>query len=447
MGVTLRVFFPLCLCAISAGAQLPDSVVRVRMDSASICPQVLVTNEPDTHSWNIATSPITSRVGGRDLAMVIGASFLPAGLGSMGMIQFMAMGEGPTRYAAAHDILILADDSIRIPVTARYSDNATRPNFHFETISGQIHSYDLARLAAAKRITVRLGTESHPLSAGQVQAVRALVRAMDEPLSAREVATGCTGPSRSALQAKWDAMNSETVRGTAPVVRRRPVTLADSAATYFEFQVTRPARVIDHGVMVYPADLKAARVSGRVLAQFVVLTNGKADMDTFKVMSSTNDRFTQVVAAAVPTMLFAPAEVNGTKVRQLVQLPFDFALRSLPSDTASAAPLLPPSASQTVYTESQVERPARTVNGSPIPKTVPPEVVAMIGGEVSLEFVVNADGTVDRSTIRVISSTDPVTADAVVKGFSMKFRPAEVGGRSVRQLVQMAMPVRTIPRP
>jgi protein TonB len=56
----------------------------------------------------------------------------------------------------------------------------------------------------------------------------------------------------------------------------------------------------------------------------VVDTSGRADMNTFKVLKSTNDLFSAAVRSALPRMKFFPAEVGGHKVRQLVQQPFTF---------------------------------------------------------------------------------------------------------------------------
>ena len=74
----------------------------------------------------------------------------------------------------------------------------------------------------------------------------------------------------------------------------------------------------------YPAAMKSARVEGEVLAQFVVDTTGRAEVNTFKVLKSTNDLFTQAVKNVLPQMRFYAAEVGGHKVKQLVQMPFVF---------------------------------------------------------------------------------------------------------------------------
>src|SRR5438067_91152 len=96
---------------------------------------------------------------------------------------------------------------------------------------------------------------------------------------------------------------------------------------YFEFQVEKQVAALpDNPRPRYPDMLRSANVEGEVLAQFVVDTTGRAEMNTFKVLKSTHDLFTNAVKAALPNMKFYPAEVGGHRVKQLVQMPFQFNL-------------------------------------------------------------------------------------------------------------------------
>ena len=96
---------------------------------------------------------------------------------------------------------------------------------------------------------------------------------------------------------------------------------------YFEFQVEKQvAPVPSNAPPRYPDMLRSANVEGEVLAQFVVDTTGRAEMNTFKVLKSSHDLFTNSVKAALANMRFYPAEVGGRKVKQLVQMPFVFSL-------------------------------------------------------------------------------------------------------------------------
>jgi protein TonB len=96
---------------------------------------------------------------------------------------------------------------------------------------------------------------------------------------------------------------------------------------YFEFQVEKQVAALpDNPRPRYPDMLRSANVEGEVLAQFVVDTTGRAEMNTFKVLKSSHDLFTNSVKAALANMRFYPAEVGGRKVKQLVQMPFVFGL-------------------------------------------------------------------------------------------------------------------------
>ncbi|MEK0430488.1 MAG: hypothetical protein RL139_292 [Gemmatimonadota bacterium] len=101
---------------------------------------------------------------------------------------------------------------------------------------------------------------------------------------------------------------------------------ADQA--YFDFQVEKPvAPIPGSGAPRYPDILRSASVEGEVLAQFVVDTLGRVEINTFKVIRKSHDLFEASVRAALPAMRFLPAEVGGRKVKQLVQQPFVFALQ------------------------------------------------------------------------------------------------------------------------
>jgi protein TonB len=103
--------------------------------------------------------------------------------------------------------------------------------------------------------------------------------------------------------------------------------IATTNQTYFEFQVEKPAEMLqDSPRPKYPSVLESSGIAGEVQAQFVVSSNGKADMDTFKVLKSTNELFTQAVKNNLPRMRFSPAMIGGKPVNQLVQQSFQFAV-------------------------------------------------------------------------------------------------------------------------
>ena len=98
--------------------------------------------------------------------------------------------------------------------------------------------------------------------------------------------------------------------------------------TYFEFQVEKQAATVPGTLNAsYPSALQASGGGdGKVTAQFVVDTTGRADMSTWKVLESTNDLFAQEAKDGARKAKFYAAEIGGKKVKQLVQLPFTFTL-------------------------------------------------------------------------------------------------------------------------
>lgn len=78
----------------------------------------------------------------------------------------------------------------------------------------------------------------------------------------------------------------------------------------------------------YPETLLFTGVPGHVLAEFVVDTLGHVELETFGVISSTNPQFTAAVQRVLPDWAYAPAILNGKRVRQLVQQPFSFVVDS-----------------------------------------------------------------------------------------------------------------------
>ena len=103
------------------------------------------------------------------------------------------------------------------------------------------------------------------------------------------------------------------------------LTGSDSGEPMFASEVDKPVMARDgNPIPKYPSLLESSRVEGSVLVQFVVDTSCKADMSTFKVLSSSNELFAQSLKSTLPQWSFYPAEAGGHKVKQIVQLPLKF---------------------------------------------------------------------------------------------------------------------------
>jgi TonB-dependent Receptor Plug Domain/Carboxypeptidase regulatory-like domain/Gram-negative bacterial TonB protein C-terminal len=115
-----------------------------------------------------------------------------------------------------------------------------------------------------------------------------------------------------------------------PVTATQLAEMVASLKVYTPDQVDVPARSdsLSRTQPQYPETLLFTGVPGQVLAEFVVDTLGHVELDTFGVISSTNPKFTQAVQRVLPEWAYAPAMLNGRRVRQLVQQPFSFVVDS-----------------------------------------------------------------------------------------------------------------------
>jgi TonB family protein len=109
-----------------------------------------------------------------------------------------------------------------------------------------------------------------------------------------------------------------------PSAARAQSTTQDVEQTFFDFQVDQTVRIKAARTPVYPDKLRANKIEGQVLVQFVVDERGVAQMNTFKVLKSTDNELTASVMRAVSATSYFPAEIQGRKVKQVVQAPYRF---------------------------------------------------------------------------------------------------------------------------
>ncbi len=81
------------------------------------------------------------------------------------------------------------------------------------------------------------------------------------------------------------------------------------------------------GGPVYPQELIDQEIEGTVLLRFVVDTGGRVDLQTVRVIREAHPGFEAAVREALPRMRYRAAQLNGQKVRQLVEQPFTFRIR------------------------------------------------------------------------------------------------------------------------
>jgi TonB family protein len=76
----------------------------------------------------------------------------------------------------------------------------------------------------------------------------------------------------------------------------------------------------------YPAALRRAGVEGKVVLEFVVDTAGRIEPRTVFLKHSDNPLFARAVRDVLLQNFYMPAEVDGHKVRELVEEPFVFTI-------------------------------------------------------------------------------------------------------------------------
>jgi protein TonB len=112
--------------------------------------------------------------------------------------------------------------------------------------------------------------------------------------------------------------------GNEPASRPSPT---GNYATFRSDQVEKQVSLVPGSASPrFPEALRLAGVEGRVVAQFVVDVEGRVEAPTVRLVHSDNPLFDEAVLVALARMQFTPAEIAGRKVRQLVEMPFVFAL-------------------------------------------------------------------------------------------------------------------------
>jgi TonB family protein len=95
-------------------------------------------------------------------------------------------------------------------------------------------------------------------------------------------------------------------------------------SVYFDFQVEKRASVSRSGSPPRYPLVHFLGLRGSVIVEFIVDTTGLVLSRSIRIVQSSNARLNQPVLQAVRSMLFAPAELYGHRVKELVEMPFAF---------------------------------------------------------------------------------------------------------------------------
>jgi TonB family protein len=143
---------------------------------------------------------------------------------------------------------------------------------------------------------------------------------------------GPRGEERCGVIALWSRYAEPRPKRSKakPVTAEQLAELVASATVYTADQVDQPAQqdAEDPVSPLYPDSLKANKVAGHVVLEFVVDTLGNVETETIGIVLSTHPRFAEAARNAVWRAGFVPAVRQGRKVRQLVQLPVHFEVAS-----------------------------------------------------------------------------------------------------------------------
>ncbi|MBL8958789.1 MAG: energy transducer TonB [Gemmatimonadetes bacterium] len=96
-------------------------------------------------------------------------------------------------------------------------------------------------------------------------------------------------------------------------------------ALFYSPEGAQPAQPLRfNGSPRYPDALRRARVEGAVVAHYIIDTTGTVLPGSLKIVKTSDTLFANAVRDAVDGFRFAPATLNGRKIRQLVEHPVYF---------------------------------------------------------------------------------------------------------------------------
>ena len=143
------------------------------------------------------------------------------------------------------------------------------------------------------------------------------------------------------------------------------------------------------------------------------------------------------LADAPASALPITGQASTTRGADMITSASSSAGKTVTTDPADTADKRKPTVAKQPYFEFQVEKAVRLASGSKNP-TYPPGLRATnVSGVVLAQFVVDTLGRAEVSTFKVLKSDHQLFTEAVKTALpDLRFTPAEVGGRKVKQMVQ-----------
>jgi TonB family protein len=178
-------------------------------------------------------------------------------------------------------------------------------------------------------------------SATRQPLARVTVRAFDpvaDTMNAQQVETDSTGvfylhlprPGTYRIKLYLHAnppVPAETISvDSSDFLQRQYLLPAPTDPVFYDFHVDKRASPRSTPPLRYPPSLRESNIEGHVLVQFIVDREGRADLESIKVLRSNHALFTASAREALLTARYHPAERRGKFVRQVVQQPFNFCI-------------------------------------------------------------------------------------------------------------------------
>ena len=166
-----------------------------------------------------------------------------------------------------------------------------------------------------------------------------------QELKTPPVVTGIPEPSVAAPPVKAEDFGGRgaiggTAAGTPPPAPPASATGTGSGSgsgsgtsgTYSAAMVDKRAELINREQIarrlqqLYPPLLRDAGVTGKVTVQMVVGSDGRVDMSTVKIVSTSHEAFADVTKQIMKDLRFSPAKMGSTSVRMLTVMPVSWNL-------------------------------------------------------------------------------------------------------------------------
>jgi TonB family protein len=183
-----------------------------------------------------------------------------------------------------------------------------------------------SRAATAARLTIRLlGTDPSqpgveydyglPPSAGRVLSRLPCVSALDTPPGERRADWP---PPEGLVPNPPDSISRGTTKNS--LTGGVELSQVEEAPA-----LINAAEILRQLSRLYPVALSNARVTGQVMARFLVLEDGRVDPASITISSASHEEFRSPVLELLPVFHFRPARVKGRPVKVWVEQPITFA--------------------------------------------------------------------------------------------------------------------------